>query len=255
MRIAISGTACQGKTTLIKDFLGQWPTYNTPKKTYRNIIKENDLDHSSKTNKKTQWDILNFMIEEQQKYRTGDNVIFDRCPLDNLIYSMWAVEQPNNDIDEDFVKKCIPLVRESFRNLDIIFFTPITKVAPVKIEEDDLRDTDAEIIESIDNIFKAVHREHEHNPKTTFFITDDKPAIIEVFGSRTERIELLKLYIDAEGDAQDPGNILDEETLKEMEKLQEVWKDVDPEEHSLIKKEMESKVKEEKRLDRLNNYR
>ena len=24
MRIAISGTACQGKTTLIKDFLDQW---------------------------------------------------------------------------------------------------------------------------------------------------------------------------------------------------------------------------------------
>jgi len=255
MRIAISGTACQGKTTLIKDFLDQWSTYKTPKKTYRDIIKENDLAHSSKTNKATQWDILNFMIEEQQKYRTGDNVIFDRCPLDNLIYSMWAVEQPNNDIDEEFVKKCIPLVRESFRNLDIIFFTPITKVAPVKIEEDDLRDTDAEIIESIDNIFKAVHREHEHNPKTTFFITDDKPAIIEVFGSRTERIELLKLYIDADGGAQDPGNILDEETLKEMEKLQEVWKDVDPEEHSLIKKEMERKVKEDKRLDRLNSYR
>ena len=40
-----------------------------------------------------------------------------------------------------------------------------------------------------------------------------------------------------------------------MEKLQEVWKDVDPEEHSLIKKEMERKVKEDKRLDRLNSYR
>ena len=157
MRIAISGTACQGKTTLIKDFLNQWPSYNTPKKTYRDIIKENDLDHSSKTNKKTQWDILNFMIEEQQKYRTGQNVIFDRCPLDNLIYSMWAVEQPDNDIDEEFVKKCIPLVRESFRNLDAIFFTPITKVAPVEIEEDDLRDTDAEIIESIDT--KALKKE------------------------------------------------------------------------------------------------
>ena len=76
-----------------------------------------------------------------------------------------------------------------------IFFTPITKVAPVEIEEDDLRDTDAEIIESIDNIFKAVHREHEHNPKTTFFITDDKPAIIEVFGDRHERIQILKLYM------------------------------------------------------------
>ena len=255
MRIAISGTACQGKTTLIKDFLDQWPSYKTPKKTYRDIIKENNLDHSSKTNKKTQWDILNFMIEEQQKYRTGQNVIFDRCPLDNLVYSIWAEQQPDNDIDEKFVSKCIPLVRESFRNLDIIFFTPITKVSPVAIEEDDLRDTDAEIIESIDNIFKAVHREHENNPKTTFFITDDKPAIIEVFGNRNERIQLLKLYIDAEGDAHETGNILDEETLEEMKKLQEVWKDVDPEETSLIKKEMERKIAEDKRKARLNNYR
>jgi len=252
MRIAISGTACQGKTTLIKDFLGQWPNYVTPKKTYRDIIKDNNLDHSSKTNKKTQWEILNFQIEETQKYRSGDNVVFDRCPLDNLVYSMWAVEQPDNDIDEAFIGKCIPLVRESFRNLDVIFFTPITKVAPVPMEEDDLRDTDSEIVESIDNIFKAVHREHEQNPKTTFFVVDDKPPIIEVFGSREERIELLKLYIDEDGSATSPGNILDEETLEEIKKLEEVWKDVDPEENSHIKKEMERKVAEDKKNNRLN---
>ena len=237
MRIAISGTACQGKTTLIKDFLEQWPDYNTPEKTYRDIIKENNLDHSSNTNKKTQWDILNFQIEELNKYRRDDKVIFDRCPLDNLVYSIWAAEQENNDIDDSFINECIPLVRESFRNLDIIFFTPITKVAPVPVEEDGMRDT--KIIGEIDNLFKAIHRDHEQNPKTTFFVSDDKPAIIEVFGSRRERIEIIKLYLDGEGDYVEPGNIIDEETLEEFEKLKEVWKDVDPEEHSHVKKELE----------------
>jgi len=120
------------------------------------------------------------------------------------------------------------------------------------MEEDDLRDTNPEIVESIDNIFKAVHRDHEHNPKTTFFIVDDKPPIIEVFGSRTERIDLLKLYIDDDGDAASPGNILDEETLAEIKKLEDVWKDVDPEEHSYIKKEMEKKIAEDKKRKRLN---
>jgi len=237
MRIAISGTACQGKTTLIKDFLEQWSEYKTPKKTYRDIIKENNLDHSSNTNKKTQWDILNFQIEELGKYRRDDKVIFDRCPLDNLVYSIWAAEQDDNDIDDAFVEKCIPLVRESFRNLDIIFFTPITKVAPVVLEEDGVRDT--KIIDEIDNLFKAIHRDVEQNPKTTFFVSDDKPAIIEVFGSRRERIEIVKLYLDGEGDYVEPGNIIDEETLEEFEKLKEVWKDVDPEEHSHVKKALE----------------
>jgi len=247
MRIAISGTACQGKSTLVKDFLEQWPSYKTPEKTYRDIIEENNLTHSSKTNKVTQRKILDFMIEEQQKYRTNDNVIFDRCPLDNLVYSMWASEQPDSDIDEDFVNSCIPLVRESYRNLDIIFFVPITKVAPIGIVEDGVRDTDQRVIEEVDNIFKAVHRDHEKNPKTNLFIVDDKPPIIEVFGTRRERIEIIKLYIDAEGDAMTPGEIIDETMLEQIKKLEDVWKDVDPEEHSIIKKELEKQ-----QSDRLN---
>ena len=153
----------------------------------------------------------------------------------------------DSDIDEDFVSSCIPLVRESLRDLDIVFFVPITKVAPIGIVEDGTRDTDQTVIEEIDHIFKAVHRDHEHNPKTSFFVVDDKPAIIEVFGSRRERVEIIKLYIDAEGDAMSPGNIIDENILEEMKKLEEVWKDVDPEENSLIKKEMEKQ-----RNNRLN---
>ena len=104
MRIAISGSACQGKTTLITDFLEHWPNYKTPEKNYRDIIKENNLDHSSKTNKKTQKKILEFMIEEQKKYRSSENVIFDRCPLDNLVYSMWATEQSDLDIAERYLE-------------------------------------------------------------------------------------------------------------------------------------------------------
>jgi nicotinamide riboside kinase len=249
MRIAISGTSCQGKSTLVKDFLEQWPSYTTPEKTYRDIIAENNLEHSSKTNKETQRKILDFQIEEQQKYRNGDNVLFDRCPLDNLVYSMWACEQEGNDIDEEFVSSCLPLVRESFRNLDIIFFVPITKAAPIDIVEDGVRDTNQKIIEEIDYIFKAVHRDHEHNPKTNIFVVDDKPAIIEVFGGRRERIEIIKLYIDAEGDALQPGNLIDEDTLQEMEKMNDLWDKVDPEEGSVLKKEIEKYKDKHKRLN------
>ena len=249
MRIAISGTACQGKSTLVKDFLEQWPSYTTPEKTYRDIIAENNLEHSSKTNKETQRKILDFQIEEQQKYRNGDNVLFDRCPLYNLVYSMWACEQEGNDIDEEFVSSCLPLVRESFRNLDIIFFVPITKAAPVSIVEDGVRDTNQQVIEEIDYIFKAVHRDHEHNPKTNIFVVDDKPAIIEVFGDRRERIEIIKLYIDAEGDALQPGNLIDDDTLESMEKMNDLWDKVDPEEGSVLKKEIEKHKEKHKRLN------
>ena len=223
MRIAISGTSCQGKSTLIKDFLEEWSSYRTTDNTYRDIIIEQGLEHSSATNKDTQWAILNFMIDELQKTSKSDNIIFDRCPLDNIVYSIWSEAKKDTDIDEEFINKCMPLVRESIRSLDIIFFTPITKVAPVEIVEDNLRDTDKQYIEEVDNIFKAVHRDFLNNPKSNFFIEDDRPGIIEVFGNRRERIEIIKLYMDNDGDFIEPQGIITPEELRGMEKMKKAF--------------------------------
>ena len=89
MRIAISGTACQGKTTFINDFLQEWPNYETPEKTYRDVLDKDN--HSESTDEDNQWDVLNFMVDQLQEYRKGDNVIFDRCPLDNLVYTLSLI--------------------------------------------------------------------------------------------------------------------------------------------------------------------
>ncbi|NDB30447.1 hypothetical protein EB151_12985, partial [archaeon] len=111
----------------------------------------------------------------------------------------------------------------SLRFIDVIFFTPITKTAPVEIVEDELRETKKEYIEEIDNIFKAVHRDYMNNPRSSFFVEDDRPGIIEVFGNRIERIELIKLYLDNDGDFIEPGNIITPEELAEMEKMKKAF--------------------------------
>jgi len=221
MRIAISGTACQGKSTLIKDFLKEWNMYTTPAKTYRDYLTENNLPHSKETTKDTQWDILNFMVDTLQQYSKGDKVIFDRCPLDNMVYSLWAHEKDNSDLDSDFIKKCIPVVRESLRFLDVIFFIPITKAAPIKIVEDDLRDTDEEFITEIDNIFKGIERQYLEGQKASPFLPNEEcPAIVEVFGNREQRLHMMRQYIDAEGDllGENSSSILGEEVL-DMEQI------------------------------------
>lgn len=221
MRIAISGTACQGKSTLIKDFLKEWDMYTTPEKTYRDYLTENNLPHSKETTKDTQWDILNFMVDTLQQYSKGDKVIFDRCPLDNMVYSLWAHEKDNSDLDSNFIKKCIPVVRESLRFLDVIFFIPITKAAPIKIVEDDLRDTDEEFITEIDNIFKGIERQYLEGQKASPFLPNEEcPAIVEVFGNREQRLHMMRQYIDAEGDllGENSSSILGEEVL-DMEQI------------------------------------
>lgn len=196
MRLSISGTAAQGKTTLLKDFVKKWSMYETPKETYRSCIKEGN--HSKKTNKETQWSILNYMIDDMQKYSGDDFVIFDRCPMDNLIYSMWSYHKGDTDIDELFVEKCIPVVRESMSLLDIIFYVPITNATSESIEDDGTREADAEYITEVDNLFKAMHRGWMAGD-SKFFPKEDRTAMIEVFGSPEERLSMIGLYLTDEG--------------------------------------------------------
>tara|TARA_R110000824_G_scaffold31867_16_gene103450 strand:+ start:5426 stop:6253 length:828 start_codon:yes stop_codon:yes gene_type:complete len=201
MRIAISGTGNQGKSTLINDFVQEWPSFKTESSTYRAKLVAEKLPHSKAATKDTQWKILNHMIDEMQTFGSEDNIIMDRCPIDNLIYSLWCFEKGIGDIDKEFIDKCIPLVCESMRNLDIIFFIPITKAAPVAIEEDGVRETDEVYIKEIDNIFKMIGAQHhENNGRNPFFPKDDAPGWIEVFGDRQTRVAMIKQYLDADGD-------------------------------------------------------
>jgi len=225
MRIAIVGTANQGKSTLIKDFLTEWPNYKTESAAYRKLIKEEKLPHSKLATKDSQWKILNLLTEEMQKYTAKDNIIFDRCTLDNLIYSLWCFEKKSSDIDKEFIDKCIPLVRESLKFLDIIFFLPITKAAPIQIKENGVRETDEVYVKEIDALFKSMVQQYTHGlGKTPFFPADDCPGIIEIFGTPLERIQMIKWYLDKDGgliggDVNDPTNVFNPENLNVMADL------------------------------------
>lgn len=214
MRISITGTSCQGKSTLIQDILKEWPVMKTPEDSYRSHLKKNK--HSKNTTEKTQWNILNNMVDTQQKYTTDDKVVFDRCPMDNMAYTLWA--NAKGLVSDEFVEKCIPIVRESMRFLDIIFFIPITKAAPVVVQDNGTRETDKFFIEEIDHILKNLYAQWREDTDV-FFPKEDSPAVIEVFGSPMERVEMIKLYLDNDGDAVGEQGIINPTELAELQKM------------------------------------
>ena len=216
--MSISGTACQGKSTLVNDCLKTWPNFKRSDESYRKILKKDNLKINKLVDQESQWRILNCLIDDIQKTDKTDSIIFDRCPLDNLIYSLWAEEKNSSDIDKKFIDKCIPLVQESMKAIDIIFFLPLTKDAPVKIELKENREIDEVYIKEIDNIFKAISYNLMSKGVCPFMAKDDRPPMIEVFGTPEERIEIMKLYINAEGSIidSDTSSILNPENLNQM---------------------------------------
>ena len=240
MRIAITGSACQGKTTLTNDIIANWPMYKRSKESYRDYIKENNIPLNKNATKEHQLQILKHLLEDIKSTSKDDNVVFDRCCLDNLVYSLWCNAKDNTDIDDDFIRECIPLVKESMHHLDIIFFLPITSVAPVPIIERNNRETDPTYIAEIDNIFKVISHDLYKTGKSPFFPDEDRPPMIEIFGSPAERIEMVRLYINTTGNLVEDNSIFSTENIDMMEQLIQTQKKINTDEQE--EKEILNKI-------------
>lgn len=219
MRISISGCANSGKSTLVTSFLNKWPMYTTPSKTYRDVIKENNLSHSSNTSDETQLLILNWMMEEQLKYPKESKVVFDRCPLDNLAYTLHG--NALGKITDETAAATISFVKESMRDLDIIFWL---KYNPkIKIVNDNLRDTNIDYIKQTDQVFQGLFDQYMENLENdVFFPKDDCPAIVcidEHFATIDDRLMFIGEFIDYKGDLIEGDSMLDPNNLEVLEQM------------------------------------
>lgn len=208
MKIAVSGTHGIGKSTYISDFINNWGMYKKEdSKDYVNLVKEKGLELNEKSTQESQKIIRDYLIDQIINTKE-DNVIFNRSVLDNLIYTMWLYAK--NIVPETFVDECIKITKETLCLYDIIFFVPITKISPIPFKPRQNQSNDQIYRKEIDNIFKAIIHQYNIGNKI-FFPFDNKlgcPAIIEIYGNREERIELTKLYVQADGRSFDEKDTL-----------------------------------------------
>ena len=193
MRVAIIGSQNSGKSHLIQEFLNKWPMYKTPEKTYRDIIKSRNIKINKDGDETSQKAILNALIDEVQQAQ-GDFLIFDRCVVDNIAYTLWL--NAHDKVSDKFVMDSKFLALQTLKLFDILFYIPLRE--EIKIEEKDNRDTDPEFRKEIDNIFRALVLSYEKGTGA-FFPVEDCPAVIEIFGSPEERIKMTELYLNENG--------------------------------------------------------
>mgnify|MGYP003138344423 FL=1 len=219
MRIAFSGTGNSGKTTLLKSFLYTWKNYTTPEKTYREMLEERELPHSSELTKETQESILDFMVEQVQSTDKNDNLVYDRCSLDAIAYTMWAHDKKIEGFTKSFVTEQIKLMRESMRSLDIIF---LCRFDPNQtIQDDGFRDTDKDFIVEVDNIFFSLYRQYTEHPEADiFYPKGDSPCVILLPDDGQQRIDLLSEYVAPDGDMYgDESSIFNQQNIDQLEEL------------------------------------
>jgi uncharacterized protein YqgQ len=198
-KIGIIGTQCVGKTTLIQDMKEKWPVFESPTRSYRDLIKEKKLPVNKKGTKESQELILNFLVDEAMANYGKKKMVFDRTPLDNLVYSLWLFDKNESDIDEKFIDKTVIQVREALKFYSIIFYLPFCKENDCALTEAPNREIDPIYRSEIGHLFEGIYKAWEKGG-SRFFDVKDSPAIIPIFGSRQERIAMMSMYINEKGE-------------------------------------------------------
>lgn len=201
MRIAITGTQNNGKSTLVNAFKQRWPMYSSPEKTYRDLVKEKNLTLNESGTLESQKIIRDFLVEQALENAGKQKTIHDRCVLDNVAYTLWMAEYnklegTESEINE-FITTSILLTRESMKFYDIVFWLPLNSSIP--LVESPNRSTDQKFREEIDNIFQGIHDHYKKN-SGLLFEKENQPAFIVLDGEVHDKLDIISQYLNDDGD-------------------------------------------------------
>lgn len=248
MVIAVCGAQNTGKSTFIKDFLAKYPMYSTPTMSYRDLLKSENLPSSSKTTVDTQNKIREFMDTQNSFMKRGeDNIILDRCHIDWFVYSLWAYFNKTEGFDDAYILNAIEVTKHAMRNVDMVLYIP-RAYDRIKLVDDGIRDIDESYVDAIDQIFSRIFNEFRYSGKCDIFADGDSPGVIEIFGSREQRLAIAGLYVEeSTGNIiVDEKSVLSDESLTDMEKVIQFSKQIEKQQYHKAKSEdfIREKMKE-----------
>lgn len=174
MRIAVTGTHGCGKTTLIDDFISAHGNYESVPEPYWLLAQRGMpfADGPTTADLEEQLGQSCTLILEQI---TGNDVIFDRCPLDFLAY----LDVVSADEGFEWLPHGLLLGRigRALATLDVVVFVPLLRPDEimVPIEHSKLR-------AKVDRRLKSMLRQDDLG------LLEDGPRIVEVSGPRAQRV-------------------------------------------------------------------
>jgi hypothetical protein len=124
MRIAISGTHCCGKSTLIDQFLRAYPDFEHEPEAYEALQEQYGETFAAEPCAEDFYQQLEYNLGRLRQHGSGDCVIFERSPADYLAY-MFALADLGRDREAYRVgENSLGEAQDAIRLLDLLVFLP-----------------------------------------------------------------------------------------------------------------------------------
>jgi len=188
MRIAVSGTHCCGKSTLIEAFLLEHPEYVLEPEAYEVLSELHGESFSEEPSPDEFFRQLEYQVDRLRTCTRDDLVIFERSPADYVAYLQALIDLDREFADLQLVGRSIEMAREAFGSLDLVVFLPIRGVQIEVPEEEDrsLRIRVDEVLEGI-----LVHGDFG-------IMVEAETKLVEAVGSVDQHLRIMEAAIGNE---------------------------------------------------------
>ena len=185
--VTVIGSQNTGKSTFISDIIKKYENnpifepFVTDKCDYRKVIEEKNLSINREGNIESQRIIFNCLADQvinSIRNPLYKNVIFDRSPIDALVYTMYLYDQ--HKVTKEDIKQMSYEMNKYSSLYDTIIYIPLSKCEDIKVVDDKFRDTDLEYRRYVDMLFQKA---------LVFLDRDTYGKVIEIYGTREERVE------------------------------------------------------------------
>lgn len=135
MRIAVSGTHCSGKTTLVEDFLQVHPDYTHEPEPYEWLAEVRGEAFAAELNAADVWRQMEVSVERLSAYGPGSNVIAERSPIDFLAY-LEALRTLGREDTSEMLDAAREIVSRGMDHVDLLVILPLSDDIEAPEDED-----------------------------------------------------------------------------------------------------------------------
>ena len=177
MRIAVSGTHCVGKSTLIDEFLRAHPDFTHEPEPYTVMVEDLGEEFSAEPCVEDFERQLQFNIERLRQHAPGERVIYERCPIDFLAYI--------DALDRECAQEVVDSISDAMQHLDLIVHLPLDE-AWVDSEFPKLQ-------KAVDRRLSAIFSADEFG-----VLTSCSARVIEASGSTAQRLRIIESHLSTD---------------------------------------------------------
>jgi hypothetical protein len=182
MRIAISGTHCCGKSTLIDAFLLAHPEFAHEPEPYEALQDEYGETFAAEPCAEDFYQQLEYNVGRLHQYGSGDHVIYERSPADYLAY-MFALAELGRDRDASLVaENSLKMARDAITFLDVVVFLTADDI------HSDVPDSeDPELRTAVDTRLERILIEDDLG-----WFSSNHPLVLQASGTTMRRLQTIE---------------------------------------------------------------